>query len=66
VGIVQGREPVLVDAFDPNLAVEGFEKGVVRRFSRSGKVQCYAFAPGPQVKVLGDELGAIAYREVSV
>lgn len=48
-----------VQAFCPESPVEGFDVGVVRRFSRPGEVERDAFGVGPQVEVSGYELAAL-------
>ena len=40
--LVEAQEPVCVQAFDPELAVEGFDEGVVGWFARPEEVECEA------------------------
>ncbi len=48
-----------VQAFGPELGVERFDEGIVRRFTRPREVECDTFLVGPEVKVAGDELAAL-------
>ena len=58
-GILQAQEPMLVEAFEPEAAVEGLDEGIISGLSRSGEVQLHPFAIGPQVQLLGGELRAV-------
>lgn len=55
-GVVQAEEPVGVQIFRPELAVERLSKGVVCRLARPREVQFHPMQPGPQVELLRDEL----------
>jgi len=46
-GVVEGEEPSRVQAFGPDLAVEGLGEGVVRRLARSAEVEGDAMLEGP-------------------
>jgi len=58
-GIIQAQEPVLIEAFLPEPAVEGLDISVVRRLPRSGKVQSDVIPVSPKIDVLRDEFRAI-------
>ena len=58
-GVVEGHEPGGVQAFGPDLAVEGLRKGVVRRLARAAEVQGDAALIGPQIQVAGDKFRAV-------
>jgi hypothetical protein len=48
-GVIQAEEPVLVEAFLPESAVEGLDIGVVGRLARTGKVQSDLIPIGPEI-----------------
>lgn len=50
-GIRKGQEPVLVQAFGSEAAVERLDEGVVGRFTRAREVQGHAFGVGPEVEI---------------
>lgn len=56
LGVGQRQEPVLVDAFRANLAVEGFDEAIVGRLSRPREVECDTVRISPKVECLTDEL----------
>ena len=58
-GVVKAHEPVSVQTFGPELAVERLDEGVVGRLAGPGEVERHAFRVGPQVEIAGDELGAL-------
>ena len=53
------HEPVGIQAFCPQLAVERLNEAVVGGFPRSEEVQCDTVGIGPQIQVAGDELAAV-------
>ena len=57
------QEPVRVQAFRAEPAIEGFDKGVVRRLSRAREVERDATQIGPEVHVAGDELAALIHSD---
>ena len=50
-GIVKRQEPVSVQTLGPELAVEGFDKRIVRWLAGSAEVQSDAVRVGPQVEI---------------
>lgn len=71
-GIGKRHEPVRVQAFRPELAVERFYEAIVRRLaslslfsckqlpgSGAREIQCHAVRIGPKIHISGDELAAI-------
>ena len=46
-GIVQAQEPICVQAFLPDAAVEGFGEGIIGRLARARVVQHDAVLPSP-------------------
>ncbi len=61
--LLQRREPVYIQAFVAEAAVEGLDEGVVRRLTRPGELQPHVVAVRPGVQRLGNELRAIVDRE---
>ena len=57
-GIRKIHEPVGVQTFRPQLAVERFDEAVVGRLAGPGEVQGDLVDIGPEVQVAGDELGS--------
>lgn len=57
--VVEAREPVLVQAFCPELSVEAFDERIVRWRAGPREVQRHALHVRPQVEVSGDELAAL-------
>ena len=57
--VVEAHEPVLVQAFRPELAVEGLDERVVRWFAGPAEVERDAVGVRPQIQVAGDELAAL-------
>ena len=58
-GIVKAHEPVGVEAFGAELAVEGFDEGIVGRLAGAGEVEDDALVIGPQIEIAGDEFRAL-------
>jgi len=54
---VEAGEPAGVQALRPELAVQRFNEGVVRRFARPAEVEDDAPTIGPEIKIFRDELG---------
>jgi hypothetical protein len=59
--ILQRQEPMSIQTFIPVAAVEGFNKGIIGRFSRSGEVQRHLVVIGSSVECLGDDFTAVVY-----
>ena len=57
--VVEAHEPVPVQAFRPELAIERFDERVVGRLARSAEVEGHSTCIGPQVEVPGDDLAAL-------
>jgi hypothetical protein len=53
--LVQAYEPVLLQAFRPELAIEGLDKLIVRCLAGPREVECYAFNICPQIQLSGDK-----------
>ena len=64
--VVKAHEPVCIQAFAAELAVEAFYVAVVRRFAWTREVKHHALVIGPQIEIAGDEFAAIARSEQSV
>lgn len=62
-GFGQGGEPVLIEAFVAELAVEAFDERVLRGFTWGGEVQLHAALPRPIVQDFAGELGAVVERD---
>src|SRR4029077_11672473 len=56
--LVEAQEPVCVQPCDQELAVEGFDEGVVGWLAWPAEVECHAFRIRPEIELLTDELGA--------
>ncbi len=54
-GALQGQEPVFVETFLPEQAVEGFDKDIARRFTKATEVRCCSIQIGSPVQRLADE-----------
>jgi len=59
LGVRKGQEPVSVEAFGPEAAVEGLDERVVGRFAGPREVQRDAALVGPQVKITRHKLAAL-------
>ena len=57
--VVEAHEPVRVQAFGAELAVEGLDEGVVGRFARPREVEDDAALIGPQIEIARHELAAL-------
>ena len=57
--VVKAQEPVRVQAFASELAVEGFDEAVVGRLARPREVENDALLVSPQIKIPGDKLRAL-------
>src|ERR1700709_2422728 len=57
--VVKAQEPVRVQAFASELAVEGFDEAVVGRLARAREVQDAALLVCPDIEIAGDELRSL-------
>ena len=57
--VVKAHEPVRIQAFAPELAVEGFDERIVRRLSGSPEVKGDTVRVGPEIEIAGDELASL-------
>ena len=57
--VVQAQEPVCVEAFGPNAAIERLRERIVGRLAGAAEVQDYVMLIGPQIEILRDEFRAI-------
>ena len=62
-GFSQGGEPVLIEAFVAELAVEAFDERILCGFAWGGEVQLHAVLPRPVVQDFAGELGAVVERD---
>lgn len=62
-GVVKAKEPVLVQALGPELAVEGLDVRIAGGFAGPGEVQDHIPLIGPQIEVARHELAAIVYPD---
>lgn len=58
-GIVKAHEPVGTQSFAAELAVEGFDEGIIGRLAGAGEVEDDALMIGPQIEIAGDEFRAL-------
>ena len=58
-GVVKAQEPVGVQAFASELAVEGLDEAIVRRLSRPREVQHDALLVSPEIEIAGDKLRSL-------
>ena len=58
-GIVKAHEPMRVQAFAAELAVERLDEGIVCRLSGSREVEGDTVRVGPEIEIAGDELAAL-------
>ena len=63
-GILQGKEPVVVQPFLSKLSVESFDRGVARGFSRPAEIQLHPLQICKLVQALGDKSGTVISRMV--
>jgi len=63
-GVVQRQEPVRVQAFVAQPAIEAFDEGVVGRLSRPAEVQRDAVDVGPVIERPGDKFRAIVHPDL--
>ena len=56
---VEAQEPVGIQAFGSELAVERLDEGIVSRFAWPTEVECHAFHVRPQIELLAHELGTV-------
>lgn len=59
LGVRKGQEPVSVEAFGPEAAVEGLDERVVGRFAGPREVQRDTALLGPQIQITRHELAAL-------
>src|ERR1700722_6947296 len=57
--VVKAQEPVGVQAFASELAVEGFDEAVVSRLARPREVQHNALLISPDIEITGDKLRSL-------
>src|SRR5215218_1670106 len=57
--LLQRREPVTVETLGAKVAIEGFGKGIVRRFPRPRELQLHSMLICPRVQRFRDELRSI-------
>ena len=58
-GVVKAQEPVRVQTFASEFAVEGFDEAVVRRLSRPREIPHDTFLVSPDVEIAGDKLRSL-------
>ena len=59
--IVEAHEPVRVEAFPSELAVEGFDERIVGGLAGTREVECHTTVIGPEIQIAGHELGALIH-----
>src|ERR1700710_2397077 len=57
--VVKAQEPVRVQTFAPELAVERFDEAVVGRLARPREVQHGTFLVSPDIEIAGNELRSL-------
>nr|WP_263625768.1 hypothetical protein [Stappia indica] len=62
-GIRNGVEPMDVEAFRLELAIEGFDEAIVRWFARPREVECDIVRTRPEINVAGGELVPVVDRD---
>jgi len=62
-GVVKAHEPVGVQTFGSELAIEAFDESVVGRLTGPGEVKRHALRVGPQVEITRDKLGALIHTD---
>jgi hypothetical protein len=60
--LLQRREPVLIQAFRPEMPVETLDVRIVRRLAGPGEFELHAVLVRPSVECLGDELRPVVHR----
>ena len=63
-GILEIEEPVFVEAFIAELAVEAFDESVLGRLAGFDEVKAHAVAPGPFVERLANHLRAVVQDDL--
>jgi hypothetical protein len=63
-GVVKAQEPVRVQTFASELAIEGFDEAVVGRLARPREVQHDTLLVSPDTEIAGDELRSWSTRMV--
>lgn len=58
-GVVKGQEPMRVQAFVTELAVEGFDEAVVGRLARPREIQHNALLVSPDIEIAGDKFRSL-------
>ena len=61
--VLQGQEPVFVQALGSKPTVEGFDQGVVRRLARTTEVKLDAVGVSPLIQRLRGEFGSIVHAD---
>lgn len=62
-GVLKRQEPMAVQTFVPQAAVERYQKSIVRRLARPTEVERHAVLVHPAVKRLRDELKSVVYPD---
>ena len=57
--LVEAQEPVGVQTFNPELAVEAFDVGIIGRLARPTEVESDVVHEGPEIEFLADELWSV-------
>src|SRR6187200_1419654 len=63
-GVGEIKEPVLVEAFIAEPAVEAFNEGILGRLAEVDEVEPDTVAPSPLVERLADHLGAVVHDDL--
>src|SRR5450432_856900 len=58
-GLVEADEPICIQTFGAEFAVEGFDEGIVGRFARPAEVERHALHVSPEIEVLADKLRTV-------
>src|SRR3954447_16532706 len=62
--VVKAQEPMCVQAFVSELAVEGFDEAVVRGLARPREVEHHTLLVSPDVEIAGDELRSLVDADI--